>query len=511
MAGVGVWADIAWHVDFGRDIALFTPPHTAIVIGLQLIALSAVASLFVIKPTPGTGLRFGRREYPYGAVFALLCSGVGLASFPVDALWHALFGLDLTEWSPTHLMLITGPVFSLLGFTMLAQDVGVRLGRPPMVRVLLFVLLSSLLIGLSVLQAEYAFGISPFNLLVQPVLIIATAAFSLVLARAVLGRYGAIGVAGLSIVAAAILAFAFSLPADRSVPWSALYLGEAVIVELVFQRWPGRRGLSLTLAIGAGLGTAGLGSEWLWANASAPHRWPSWFLPEILALAVVASVAAVLLARACAAGILGRAEMAQPRWAVRAAVVALTVAFVVPCFRTAPSTSATVTPFDARPQSTELKVQLHPSDANRGANIFEVVSFNGGKTERITLDNTGPGSFVSSRPIPIGYDRDVYLRLDKGNSVGSVTIWQGGDEPGESRQPLRHETTRFESVSPLPPVSAAKVKQQQAGYLVIAVIFALWLVVLGHIIRSRSGSALALPRTRPGGRIDVTKPLDGLQ
>ena len=34
-AVVGLYWDVAWHIDFGRDKQLFTPPHTMIVIGLS--------------------------------------------------------------------------------------------------------------------------------------------------------------------------------------------------------------------------------------------------------------------------------------------------------------------------------------------------------------------------------------------------------------------------------------------------------------------------------------------
>ncbi|MDQ3306118.1 MAG: hypothetical protein M3535_09110 [Actinomycetota bacterium] len=30
----------------------------------------------------------------------------GLAAFPLDELWHRAFGIDVTLWSPTHLMLV---------------------------------------------------------------------------------------------------------------------------------------------------------------------------------------------------------------------------------------------------------------------------------------------------------------------------------------------------------------------------------------------------------------------
>ena len=38
-----------------------------------------------------------------------------LAGFPLDDVWHRLFGQDVTLWGPTHLMLIGGAVMTLIG------------------------------------------------------------------------------------------------------------------------------------------------------------------------------------------------------------------------------------------------------------------------------------------------------------------------------------------------------------------------------------------------------------
>ena len=36
--------------------------------------------------------------------------GFALIGFPLDDVWHRLFGQDVTLWGPTHLMLIGGAV-----------------------------------------------------------------------------------------------------------------------------------------------------------------------------------------------------------------------------------------------------------------------------------------------------------------------------------------------------------------------------------------------------------------
>jgi len=41
-----------------------------------------------------------------GGIVMLVCGGVALLGFPLDAGWHALFGEDVTLWGPTHLFMI---------------------------------------------------------------------------------------------------------------------------------------------------------------------------------------------------------------------------------------------------------------------------------------------------------------------------------------------------------------------------------------------------------------------
>ena len=43
------------------------------------------------------------------------CGAFSLVAFPLDDVWHRIFGQDVTLWSPTHLMLITGASLSVFG------------------------------------------------------------------------------------------------------------------------------------------------------------------------------------------------------------------------------------------------------------------------------------------------------------------------------------------------------------------------------------------------------------
>ena len=52
---------------------------------------------------------------PAGGLMIAACGAFALTGFPLDDLWHRLFGQDVTLWGPTHLMLIGGGSLATLG------------------------------------------------------------------------------------------------------------------------------------------------------------------------------------------------------------------------------------------------------------------------------------------------------------------------------------------------------------------------------------------------------------
>ena len=105
VAVLGMYWDIGYHVDHGRDQGVFTAPHMLIVAGLQGIAISALLH-GVLPGAGGRGdrtIRGLRLRLSPGGVVMLVCGSVALIGFPLDAIWHALFGEDVTLWGPTHL------------------------------------------------------------------------------------------------------------------------------------------------------------------------------------------------------------------------------------------------------------------------------------------------------------------------------------------------------------------------------------------------------------------------
>ena len=59
---------------------------------------------------------------PVGGVLIAACGAFALIGFPLDDVWHRLFGQDVTLWGPTHLMLIGGAAMSLVGIAVLLVE-----------------------------------------------------------------------------------------------------------------------------------------------------------------------------------------------------------------------------------------------------------------------------------------------------------------------------------------------------------------------------------------------------
>ena len=106
----GLW-DASQHIKTGRIVggADFLWPSHLVLYGSFLLALVAASLAMGVVALPAWRLgtrdpRLWVRQQPYLALVAL-ASAYELLAIPGDALWHQLFGIDLTAWSPPHLLL----------------------------------------------------------------------------------------------------------------------------------------------------------------------------------------------------------------------------------------------------------------------------------------------------------------------------------------------------------------------------------------------------------------------
>ena len=122
----GIW-DISWHRTLGRD-TFWSPPHVFIyggigVFGLVSLAVVARATAARHRNADGAALveLWGLRA-PRGFAIAGLGVLSGLLSAPFDEWWHRMFGLDVTVWSPPHLLAIAAAAAMRLGLVVALVD-----------------------------------------------------------------------------------------------------------------------------------------------------------------------------------------------------------------------------------------------------------------------------------------------------------------------------------------------------------------------------------------------------
>ncbi len=121
---VGAWGlawDIQWHMTIGRD-SFWVAPHLMIY-GSVVAGLVLGWGVLAYEWWRGIPTTRGFRLAAWGLVLVVLAA-------PIDDLWHRLFGLDVTLWSPPHLLALFGSAVSTLGCLMIALEVYSPESRP---------------------------------------------------------------------------------------------------------------------------------------------------------------------------------------------------------------------------------------------------------------------------------------------------------------------------------------------------------------------------------------------
>jgi hypothetical protein len=510
VAVLGMYWDIGYHIDHGRDEGVFTAPHMFIVAGLQGIVLAALLHGRMRGPQARNERRLplGLSMSP-GGIVLLVCGGVALLGFPLDAFWHALFGEDVTLWGPTHLFMIGGAGVSTLGVWMVMRQ-GFELGRPRKVaRRGHLRVAGALIIGLSTLQAEFDFGVPQFQLLYQPVLIAFAAGVALVCARSILGRWGAFQALAMFFVIRGALALFVGEVAGYTTPHFPLYIAEAAVVELAALAAP-RAPLRFAVLSGLGIGTVGLAAEWGWSHVWMPHPWPASMLAQAVILSLAAALAgSVLGARVSQSLAMPESERAAlpaiaPRAVALAAVVAL-VALFVPLPRTGgDGTRAAIVPTPAGDGRVDLAVKLDPPSAARDNQWFEVLSWQGrtpGQLRQLTgLREVGPGRYVTERPVPVTGNWKTMLRLAKGTHLMALPVYlpaspqadRAGIPVGPRSGAMQADTFILQREARGGPAWLTT-----TAYAVLAVVVAVWLGLLAWAL------GLAEPGRQPRRRATV--------
>jgi hypothetical protein len=440
----GMYWDISLHIDNGRDPGpLANPAHYFILTGLFGIFSAGFLAMVLPRERPSAvSIRIGRDWWaPLGGVLVCACGAFSLIGFPLDDMWHRLFGQDVTLWGPTHLMLIGGAAMTLVGIAVLAVE-GMRAneargrerepGSSRLARAIAAT--GGLILGLSTFQAEFDFGVPQFRLVFEPIMLMLAAGIGLVAVRIYVGRGAALGAAGFFIVMRGLLALAIGPGLGQTMPHFPLYIVEALVVEAVALRVSTDRPLRFGLAAGVGIGTLGLAAEWLWSQLWMPVPWTSGVFPEAALLGFVAAIAGATIGAWMGSHLTADLPPRQPhlrRAAVCSAVVLAALVVIGLYSPTDHGVSAHVTLRDLPSQAgreVAATVRVDPADAPDGAAWFDVTAWQGGGLVVDPLRKVGDGVYQTTEPIPVHGDWKTLIRLHEGDSLAALPIYLPSDE-----------------------------------------------------------------------------------
>lgn len=512
VAFVGFMWDVAWHADIGRDRELFTVPHMLILIGLGGIFAGGLLSILVANLTGGeAGWSLRGYRIPFASVPVTLMGFGALIGFPLDDYWHAVYGIDVTMWSPTHLLMIGAASLTPLALWLMAVEGGAR--RPPAP------LGAAVLVGLSTFQLEYDMGIPQWQLLFQPALIAAAAGIGLVAARSALGRWGALRTAVMFLVTRGVLAVLIGPGLGQVLPHFPLYLGEALCVELAFLVLAGRPPAAVGAAAGLLIGTVGLATEWGWTHLWYLHPWPANLLNDIWIAVVIAIAAGVV---GVAAGrVLSRQPAGVPAAAVVLALAAIggLLAWHLPLRSAAPAT-ATMSTRTVGPvwfatdrdgqvslrRNVSVDLTIQPAAAAAHPDWLSITAWQGQAPIRVIgLRETAPGHYTSTNLVPVGGSWKTLVFLARGDVVSAVPVAMPPD-PGYGLPGIDAPAHRTEAFVPashwLMRESHGGVIWPALGAMVAFAVFVIaWVLALGLAYRA-FGRTLGGDEHGAPGRLD---------
>mgnify|MGYP000119556937 CR=1 FL=1 len=470
-----IW-DVSLHVGRGRDDGpLANPAHYFILVGLFFLFIAGALAMILPRnddrsiAKPGmAAIRITRTWYsPVGGILLAACGVYALVGFPLDDIWHRIFGQDVTLWGPTHLMLIGGAGFSLIAIILLLHEgflaatvskqknqtppggpsklfgwtVPAWIAGPFMTKLAQSIACGGLLIGLSVFQVEFDFGVEQFRLVFQPMLMIGAGVFGCVVARLWAGP----GAAFIAVIFAAfirtIVAVLVGPILGEPTNTFPLYLGIAIVVELLALIPQLRQNAIAFGAVAGVLGaTVGAYGESLWVQAMFPIPWPSSMWPSLLAVGIPIGIAVGMTA-----GLFARALEPRPlpRRAVRRSIVVAMILVVAGSTLwglsiNVPTSARATLHLTEAPQVDGFRmvtadVTVTPTDfISDDPEWVTILAWQGGGNDLRglvvdPLEKVGPGHFRSTRPFPVSGSWKTVLRIQDGDTLTALPIYMAAD------------------------------------------------------------------------------------
>jgi len=292
--------DIQWHSLIGRDRTLI-PPHLMMLSGVALSGISGLLTVLI----ESWWARRNKIIAQYSVGFAEIFSGplgayivgytalTAAVAFPLDAYWHALYGIDVAIWAPFHVMFVAsmgivalGAAYMLISAAHLAARIDMagsgtrRAATLGVVLALATVLSLFTLLLFDALKDKNYINLGFLSINVFPLLSGLLVAFTLVAAAfAIPWRWAATFVSGCYLLLAGIMAL-FVQPATDwllsverlsyrenppftslvALEWFLTPLVVAILIDVIMRRaqrkqWSQRK-LTMTLALTALLSAA---------------------------------------------------------------------------------------------------------------------------------------------------------------------------------------------------------------------------------------------------------------
>jgi hypothetical protein len=477
VALLGMLWDISLHIGVGRDEGpLANPAHFLILFGLfGVFAGGVLACAMPLDERPGpAALHFLRGwDVPLGGVLLTAAGFYALLGFPLDDVWHRMFGQDVTLWGPTHLMLIGGAGLSIVGLLILEQEghggLSTDDGDRKVGRAARFIRQASamggLLLGMSVFQGEYDFDVPQFRLVLEPLMIAGAAGIALVSARLFMGRGGALAATAFFLVVRGGIALIVGPGFGEILPTFPLYLGSAIAVELLALSMPlARRPLVFGAVAGVAIGTVGHATEAGWTQVTETLSWGSDILVEGTIMAIVGGVVGGLLGALLASGL--RRRLPRPavaRTVLVGSLVVLAAAVTNGLLATVPDDlRATFGIEEVRndPRTATITVQLDPADFLDDPSWVQITSWQGDGLVVNALEQTGEGAYRTTEPIPIDGTWKALLRIHDGRTLTAMPIYLPEDQAlGEEEIPAEDGMTR----SAIPEIEILQRELKESG------------------------------------------------
>ncbi|MBV8928472.1 MAG: hypothetical protein JO152_05040, partial [Mycobacteriaceae bacterium] len=308
----------------------------------------------------------------------------------------------------------------------------------------------------SVFQIEYDFGVPQFRLVNQPMLIAAAGAFALVAARITMGRGAALAAALLSIALRGGVALTVGPILGAPINWFPLYLGPAVVIELLGLTPLIKRPIVFGLVSGLGVSTVGLWLESIWIATVYHYPWPMSMWTEALAM----SVPVALLTGMC--GALAGTALSGRRLPGRAIGISLVVLMVLVIggavanglrYTVPDNASATMTltdlPSEGDQRMVTADIRLNPPNlVGDHPEWVSILAWQGGLSHDrgLIVDNLqrlGVGHYRSTVPIPASGKWKTLLRVHDGKMLTAAPIYMTADPGiGAPETPAQASMTR---------------------------------------------------------------------